>query len=78
MLSFHIFLLSRKLKSSHSTCILDLQAVPPMFAIDDEVLPDVFESQKDPDLQLLENPNLLSVNQFLDWVLYQFCLLVHF
>ncbi|KAK9283316.1 hypothetical protein L1049_011555 [Liquidambar formosana] len=43
---------------------------PLISTIDDDVLPDAFESHTDPDLQLtLENPSLLSVNQLLDSVL---------
>lgn len=47
-----------------------LYEAPPLFTLDDEVLPDAFESCTDPDLQLtLESPSLLSVNQLLDSVL---------
>ncbi|GFZ02679.1 Uncharacterized protein Acr_15g0012870 [Actinidia rufa] len=43
---------------------------PAMFTVDDDAPPDAFESQPDPDLPLtLGNPNLLSVDQFLDSVL---------
>ncbi|PSS09982.1 hypothetical protein CEY00_Acc17070 [Actinidia chinensis var. chinensis] len=43
---------------------------PAMFTVDDDAPPDAFESQPDPDLSLtLGNPNLLSVDQFLDSVL---------
>ncbi|XP_058225278.1 protein SEMI-ROLLED LEAF 2-like isoform X1 [Rhododendron vialii] len=43
---------------------------PPIFVIDDGVPPDASESQPDPDFLLtVGNPNLLSVDQFLDSVL---------
>ncbi|KAA8526185.1 hypothetical protein F0562_008076 [Nyssa sinensis] len=43
--------------------------VPPIFTIDDDVVPDASESQTDPFELTVENPSLLSVNQFLDSVL---------
>ncbi|KAL7204417.1 hypothetical protein ACSBR2_017481 [Camellia fascicularis] len=43
---------------------------PPMFSIDDDMAVNVLENQPNPDLLLpVENPSLLSVNQFLDSVL---------
>ncbi|KAA8534594.1 hypothetical protein F0562_032147 [Nyssa sinensis] len=45
------------------------ETVPPIFTIDDDVVPDASESQTDPFELTVENPGLLSVNQFLDSVL---------
>ena len=58
--------------------IINLQDKPLMFSIDDDAPCQTFESQPDPDLPLaLGNPNLLSVDQFLDSVLYS-NLLIHY
>lgn len=51
------------------TFIFNVQVKPPIFVIDDGMPPDASESQPDPDFLLtVGNPNLLSVDQFLDSV----------
>ncbi|KAA8520232.1 hypothetical protein F0562_014488 [Nyssa sinensis] len=45
------------------------ETVPPLFTIDDDVVTYASENQTDPFELTVENPGLLSVNQFLDLVL---------
>ncbi|XXG64153.1 hypothetical protein AAC387_Pa05g2182 [Persea americana] len=49
---------------------LPLEDMPPLISIDEDIFPETFESQADPESQIsMQNPNLLSANQLLESVL---------
>eukprot|EP00268_Persea_americana_P062160 TRINITY_DN7946_c0_g2_i8.p1 TRINITY_DN7946_c0_g2~~TRINITY_DN7946_c0_g2_i8.p1 ORF type:complete len:950 (-),score=163.31 TRINITY_DN7946_c0_g2_i8:405-3254(-) len=49
---------------------LPLEDMPPLISIDEDIFPETFESQADPEAQIsMQNPNLLSANQLLESVL---------